>query len=128
MRILLDTQALLWYLLNDNKLSTKADALISEPANQILVSPASYWEIAIKISLDKYKLPEPFEAFMEREITGNDFVIIPIAISHAAALTRLPFFHRDPFDRLILAQALVERVPVISIDEAFDASGVERLW
>ncbi len=128
MRILLDTQALLWYLLNDRKLSTRAEALISEPNNQILVSPASYWEIAIKISLGKYKLPEPFQIFMEREIIENDFTIIPIAISHAATLTQLPFFHRDPFDRLILAQALVERVPVASIDEAFDAYGVERIW
>jgi len=84
--------------------------------------------MAIKISLGKYELPEPFEAFMEREIADNDFTVLPIAIPHAAALIRMPFFHRDPFDRLILALALVQAVPLASSDAAFDAYRVERYW
>ena len=128
MRLLLDTHAFLWFILDDPKLSAKADALISDPNNDIHVSPASYWEIAIKISLKKYSLPEPYQVFMEREITANDFGILPIEPKHTAAVTDMPFYHRDPFDRLIIAQATVEGIGVVSGDSAFDSYGITRLW
>ena len=128
MRLLLDTHALLWFLLDDPQLSAKADALISDPTNEIAISPASYWEIAIKISIGKYSLAEPSQVFLEREIAANDFQVIPILPSHAGAVSTLPFHHRDPFDRLIVAQAIVERVAIVSSDAVLDGYGVTRLW
>jgi len=120
-RLLLDTHTFLWFLLEDPQLSTIANDLIIDPTNDIEVSPATYWEIAIKISLGKYALPEPYDIFMEREIATNDFHILPIEPKHTAVLTTLPFHHRDPFDRLLIAQAMVEAIPILSVDTAFDA-------
>ena len=128
MRLLLDTHTFLWFILDDPHLSTTAREMISDPTNDIEVSPATYWEIAIKISLGKYALPESYDVFIEREIQDNDFRILPIEPKHAAALTTLPFHHRDPFDRLLIAQAIVEAMPIVSIDAAFNAYPVTRLW
>jgi PIN domain nuclease of toxin-antitoxin system len=127
-RLLLDTHAFLWFVLADPRLVRTALDRILDPAWEKLVSPASYWEIAIKISLGKYALNEPYEAFMQRGIFGNGFHILPIEPKHTAALTTLPFHHRDPFDRLLVAQALVGQVPVLSADAALDGYGVTRLW
>jgi PIN domain nuclease of toxin-antitoxin system len=127
-RLLLDTHTFLWFVLDDPQLSTTARALVVDPTNDIEVSPATYWEIAIKISLGKYELPEPYDVFIEREIATNDFRILPIEPKHTAVLTTLPFHHRDPFDRLLIAQAIVEAIPILSIDAAFDAHPVTRLW
>jgi PIN domain nuclease of toxin-antitoxin system len=128
MRMLLDTHTFLWFVLGDPRLTANATASIEEPGNEKLVSPASYWEIAIKISLGKYTLSKPYEEFMERGIVENGFVILPIELKHTAVLTTLPFHHRDPFDRLIIAQAMVEGIAVVSGDAAFDAYPVTRLW
>ncbi len=128
MRLLLDTHAFLWFILDEPQLSAKADALISDPNNDMLVSPASYWEIAIKISLGKYSLPEPYELFMEREIAANDFHILHIEPKHTAIVSTMPFHHRDPFDRLIVAQATVEQIAVVRSDAALDAYGITRHW
>lgn len=128
MRLLLDTQAFLWFLLDDPRLSATAKALIADPNNDVEVSPASYWEIAIKISLGKYSLPEPYAVFMEREIAANQFRILHIEPKHTAVLTTLPFHHRDPVDRLLIAQVIVEQIPIVSSDLAFDTYGVRRLW
>ena len=124
----MDTHAFLWFLLNDSRLSGRAKDLIVDPENDIEISPASYWEIAIKIALRKYSLPEPFELFMEREIAANEFRILAIEPRHTAPLTSMPFHHRDPFDRLLIAQAMVERIPIVGSDSAFDAYSVTRLW
>ena len=128
MRLLLDTHAFLWFVLGDPRLVQTARDRILEPTQTKLVSPASYWEIAIKISLGKYTLNEPYEAFMQRNIFGNGFSILPIEPKHTGVLTTLPFHHRDPFDRLLVAQALVEQVPVLSADAMLDAYGITRLW
>jgi PIN domain nuclease of toxin-antitoxin system len=128
MRVLLDTHTFLWFVLADPRLSAVALTHILDPAVAKLVSPASYWEIAIKISLGKYSLQEPYEAFMQRGITGNGFGILAVEPKHTAALTTLPYHHRDPFDRLLVAQALVEQLPILSGDAALDAYGVTRLW
>jgi PIN domain nuclease of toxin-antitoxin system len=128
MRLLLDTHALLWFALGDAQLSQTAKALILDPANEKLISPASYWETAIKISMGKYRLNEPYESFFQRAIGGNGFVILPVEPRHTAALIGLPFHHRDPFDRLLVAQALVEQIPLVSGDTAVDPYGVTRLW
>jgi PIN domain nuclease of toxin-antitoxin system len=127
-RVLLDTHTFLWFLLEDPQLSTTASDVIIDPTNDIEVSPATYWEIAIKIRLGKYALPEPYDIFIAREIATNDFRVLPIEPKHTAVLTTLPFHHRDPFDRLLVAQAMVEAVPILSVDTAFDAYPVTRLW
>jgi PIN domain nuclease of toxin-antitoxin system len=127
-RLLLDTHAFLWFLLNDPQLSATAQAVIVDPLNSVEISPASYWEIAIKIGLKKYALPEPFQAFMEREIADNDFRILPIEPKHTAVLTTMPLHHKDPFDRLLVAQAMVEGIPLVSADPRLDAYGVTRIW
>jgi PIN domain nuclease of toxin-antitoxin system len=128
MRLLLDTHAFLWFVLNDPQWSAPASALIAEPLNDVALSPASYWEIAIKISLGKYQLHEPYQSFIEREIAQNQFSILPIEPKHTAALIALPFHHRDPFDRLLVAQAIVEQMPLVSCNPVLDAYPIMRLW
>lgn len=128
MKMLLDTHALLWFLLDSPSLSKNARSHIELMENTILVSPASYWEIAIKISLGKYQLPEPLGAFMDKQLCTNHFLILPISTTHANCVANLPFHHRDPFDRMIVAQALSENIPLVSTDRAMDAYGVMRIW
>jgi len=127
MKLLLDTQAFLWFLLDDGRLSVRARAAI-EQAEVAYLSPASHWEIAIKIALGKYALPEPFEQFMARELASNNITILPIEVRHTSLITTLPFHHRDPFDRLIIAQALADDLQVVSVDAQFDAYGVKCFW
>lgn len=128
MNLLLDTQTLLWFVLDDPRLSEKARKSIVAIDTVVFVSPASLWEIAIKISLGKYALPAPFATFWYDQLLTNDFVLLPISVSHTARVADLPFHHRDPFDRLIIAQSLVEEISVVSSDELFNLYGVERVW
>lgn len=130
MKLLLDTHSFLWFITSDSKLSDHAHGLISDRRNDILISPASYWEVAIKVSLKKYPLAVSFEKFIAEGIAGNNFGILPVEVRHPVALARLPFppDHKDPFDRLIVAQAIVEEIPVVSIDPKLDAYPIERLW
>ena len=126
--MLLDTHASLWFILTDPKLSAAALNLITDPAHQKQISPASDWEIAIKIRLGKYSLPSPYETFMRQQLLRNNFAILQIAVSHTAVLTTLPLHHRDPFDRLLVAQVMVEEIPLVSGDPALDAYPIIRLW
>ena len=128
MRLLLDTHSFLWFVLNDPQLSTAAQRFINDPGNDILISPASYWEMAIKVGLRKLDLHAPYDDFRLRGIDGNDFEILPIEPRHASILTTLPLHHRDPFDRILIAQAMVEAVPIVGMDSAFDSYGIQRLW
>ena len=128
MRLLLDTHTLLWFALNDPQLSDTAMKLVMDPANEKLVSPASYWEIAIKISIGKYTLSKPFDVFMQEAIDKNGFGYSHIEPKHTAPLTTLPFHHRDPFDGLLIVQAMVEEIPIVSGDRAFDDYPIKRLW
>ncbi len=128
MRLLLDTHTFLWFVLNDPQLSAAAQSLINDPANDVLVSPASYWEIAIKVGLKKLDLRASYDDFLQRGIVGNDFEILPIEPRHTSLLTTLPRHHRDPFDRLLVAQALTESLPLVSGDVPLDAYGIHRLW
>ena len=128
MRLLLDTHTLLWFALTDPQLSGTATSLIIDPDNEKLVSPASYWEIAIKISIKKYVLSKSYEIFMDEAIDKNGFGYLHIEPKHTAALTTLPFHHKDPFDRLLIAQAIIEGIPIISGDTVLDSYPVKRLW
>lgn len=128
MRLLLDTHAFLWFVLQDSQLNGTARQLIGDSANDVLVSPASYWKIAIKVRLGKLNLHASYDDFMHRGIVGNDFEILPIEPRHTSVLTTLPLHHRDPFDRLLIAQASVEAIPIVGEDTAFDPYGVRRLW
>lgn len=128
MILLLDTHALLWFALDDPQMSRTADSLIRDPANTKFVSPALYWEIAIKMSVGKYILTAPHATFFEGAITLNDFRVLHIEPKHTAVVATLPFHHRDPFDRLLVAQALAESITLISADAILDPYGVDRLW
>ena len=128
MKLLLDTHAWLWFVLGDDSLTPVARKLIEDPSNEILISPVAYWETAIKISIGKYQLAKPFADFITHAIAGQGFKILPILPEHTLALVSLPFHHRDPFDRLLVAQALTESLPLLSADAALDAYGTRRLW
>ena len=94
----------------------------------MLVRPASYWEVAIKLSVGKLTLTKPYEQFMDEAIRGNGFEVLPILVPHTAIVATVPFHHRDPFDRLLVAQALAEDIPLVSADDTLDRYGVRRLW
>ena len=128
MRVLLDTHAFYWFIEGDEKLSVTVAKVIGDPANEILISPASYWEMAIKIRLGKWKLNQPYADFLDIALVAYRFQILNILPSHTAELLTLPLHHRDPFDRLLIAQAIVEGIEIGSADNQFDAYPVTRIW
>ena len=128
MRLLLDTHAFLWFVAGDSKLSTTARTAIEDIGNQKFVSAGSLWEIAIKARLGKLTLGEPFGVIIPRELARNGFAILPIQPAHADRVSSMPFHHRDPFDRLLIAQAQNESLAVVGLDAQFDAYGVSRIW
>jgi len=128
MGLLLDTHALLWLLTDDPRLSAAAKEAYLTLDAQVPLSLARVWEIAIKVSLGKLEVAEPLETFLPRELGDNAIQLLPIEMDHCLKVARLPFHHRDPFDRLIAAQALHEGLALLSRDPAFDAYGVERIW
>ncbi|MBU2610233.1 MAG: type II toxin-antitoxin system VapC family toxin [Chloroflexi bacterium] len=128
MNLLLDTHAFLWFIGGSSSLSKRARTLIEDETNRVVLSTASLWEIAIKISLEKLTLSESFDVLIPEQLAVNGIELLDISINHAALVANLPFHHRDPFDRLLVAQAKVEQMAVISKDQAFDAYEVNRLW
>ncbi len=128
MKLLLDTHTFLWFIAGNPNLSSNARSLIEDVTNDKFVSPASLWEIAIKFSLGRLPLSAPFDVLIPEQMSINGFELLPMEIEHIAAVATLPHHHRDPFDRLLAAQSLVEQMPVVGIDTAFDAYGVNRLW
>ncbi len=128
MRLLLDTHAMYWYVEGDPRLSATARTLVQDASNEVLISPASYWEIAIKISIGKWQLNRTYEEFIDIGLKQYGFQVLPILPAHTARLIGLAFHHKDPFDRLLAAQALVERIPLASADAIFDQYGVGRIW
>jgi PIN domain nuclease of toxin-antitoxin system len=126
--LLLDIHALLWFLDDDPLLSASAKTLIENPANHKLVSMATCWEIAIKVGIRKLDLGEPAAIFLPRELASNHFDLLEIQLGHATFVESLPRHHGDPFDRLLIAQAMIESIPIISRDAVFDRYGVRRFW
>ena len=128
MRLLVDTHTLLWFVWNHASLSATARALMVDPANELFISAASVWELAIKVSGGKLTLTDPFEKFVTEAIALTRLTLLPIEVRHSGAQIALPFHHRDPFDRMLAAQSLVEGMPLLSADVIFDAYNVRRLW
>jgi PIN domain nuclease of toxin-antitoxin system len=128
MAYLLDTHTFLWFIIDDSALSSSAKMLIENPEHTVYLSIASIWEMAIKISLGKLEMPTPFDEFINVQIYKNSISLLGITTRHVGTVVTLPFHHRDPFDRLIVAQSLVEQLPIIGVDSIFDAYGVKRYW
>lgn len=128
MRLLLDTHTLIWYYETHPKMSPAALALLDDPANEKLVSAASYWEIAIKLGTGKLALSEPFPDYIQHAVFDNGFVVLPVEPRHCEPLVTLPRHHNDPFDRLMISQAVVEGISIVGTDTAFDPYPVQRLW
>ena len=128
MRLLLDTHAFLWWINNDSSLSQPARSAISSELNECYLSLASCWELAIKASIGKLQLTKSLDLFIPEELEANDFRLLSIDFMHIAKVETLPFHHRDPFDRLLAAQALSEKMTLISADMVLSEYGVKRLW
>jgi len=126
--MLLDTHAFLWFWWDDARLSKSASLAICDASNRKLISPASSWEVAIKVSRKKLDLGAPYRGFIHMHMVRNNFESLPITDDHMAALVELPFHHNDPFDRMLIAQAFEERISIVSSDVQFDAYGVKRIW
>jgi PIN domain nuclease of toxin-antitoxin system len=128
MRLLVDSHALLWAADQPSQLSSAAAAALQDSANNLLVSAATVWELAIKVGLKKLKLTKPYRDWMTQALADLDAVLLPITVEYADVQALLPMHHRDPFDRLLIAQATVEHLPVVSHDAVFDAYAVTRIW
>ena len=128
MTLLLDTHSFLWFWWDDPQLSETAKQAICDATNRKLISTASCWEVAIKVSLKKLDLGAPYRGFIHQQMVRNNFELLQITDEHLAGLVDLPFHHKDPFDRLLIAQSLYEQTPIVSADPQLDAYGVTRIW
>ena len=128
MTLLLDTHALLWFVEGEAALSDRARTTIEDLDNTPVYSIVSVWEMAIKISVGKLAMSRPLYPEFARLLQERGFEQLDFSYRHASEVTRLPWHHRDPFDRLLIAQASVENLPIISVDTAFDDYDVTRLW
>ncbi len=128
MRLLLDTQVFLWWVAGEPKLTRRARTAIASARNECFVSVASGWEIAIKLSLGNLRIEGALERFLPEQIAANAFRPLPIDLKHVARVARLPFVHRDPFDRLLVAQALEEDLAVATADPVFAKYGLRLVW
>ncbi len=126
--MLLDTHALLWFLAGDESLSQPAREAIGEPENDVFVSAASVWELAVKHRLGKLPQAAPVIADLDAVLRECGFIGLPISLRHGQLGGRLPGPHRDPFDRMLIAQALADGVALVSNEKIFDAYGVARVW
>jgi PIN domain nuclease of toxin-antitoxin system len=127
-RLLLDTHTFLWWVADAPELSPPARAAIGNAGNDCFLSAASCWEMAIKVSLGKLELDGTVERFVPHHLSVNGFLELPVEVRHAAAVSRLPFHHRDPFDRLLVCQAQQEHLAVVSADSVFRRYGLKRIW
>lgn len=118
----------LWFVFGDPQLSTAARALIEDAANEKLLSVASVWETSIKVGIGKLQINQPVETFFVEQLDRNSIGLLPIEVRHAAQVSVLPHHHRDPFDRLLIAQCLLEQIPILSADAVLDAYNVTRLF
>ena len=128
MKLLLDTHAFLWWVGASRGLSRRARSAVGSGRNECLVSLATAWEIAIKVSLGSLRVEGALDRFLPEQLAANGFRPLAIDLKHAARVATLPFHHRDPFDRLLVAQALEEDLAVVTADPVFATYGVNRVW
>ena len=130
MNFLLDTHTFLWLInqLYSSKLSETVNRLFLNQENHFYLSIASVWEMAIKVNLGKLDIDQPIGPFILEQLQENKINLLDIHFQHAIKVAELPLHHRDPFDRLIIAQSLVEDIPLLSKDKVFDAYGIQRIW
>jgi PIN domain nuclease of toxin-antitoxin system len=127
-KIILDTQVLIWWANNVSNVSDRVQSIIFDVDNELWVSLASIWEIQIKVSLGKLSLPRPLPDIITTQVSENQIKIMQIELSHIYTLDLLPSYHRDPFNRIIIDQAMDEKVSIASIDKDFNAYSIERIW
>jgi PIN domain nuclease of toxin-antitoxin system len=128
MRVLLDTHAFLWWIGADPRLPARARKLIADGRNGLFFSAASGWEIAVKASLGRIQLPAPMGRFLSEQLNLNGIAALPILMSHALGVHGLPFLHRDPFDRMLVVQAQMEKLGILTRDPQISQYDVETLW
>lgn len=128
MRALIDTHAFLWWVEGDRALPTKARKMVGDQENDCVLSLASVWELAIKSNLGKLKLATSVQRYVVENLAANSFSLLDIRIAHIGLIETLPRHHGDPFDRLLIAQALAEDLPVVTADPVFRKYGVKRIW
>lgn len=128
MNMLLDSHALLWFLAGDKRFSNQALQAINRPTNHCYYSPVSLWELAIKVSIGKLTLHVPFETFVDSIDSQSGLLSLPLAPKHIQTVAKLAFHHRDPFDRMLIAQAQSEGMTLISADAVVDQYAIPRLW
>lgn len=128
MKLLLDTHAFLWWVSDDARLSRRALGAIADDRNEVLFSTVSAWELMIKSSLGRVEFGEPAEDFIPRELGNSAFDVLPVYLRHVLAMPSLPEIHRDPFDRLLVAQAVAEGAALVSADRKMHKYPAEIVW
>jgi PIN domain nuclease of toxin-antitoxin system len=128
MRLLIDAQAVLWAVDDPARLSRAAAGALQDPANQLLIGAGTIWEISIKVGLGKLTLSLPYRQWMDQVILDLGLSILPITVAYTDRQALLPHHHRDPFDRLLIAQSLTDSIPIVSADGQFDSYGIVRIW
>jgi PIN domain nuclease of toxin-antitoxin system len=125
---LIDTHVFLWWINDDPRLAPSTRGLLNERTTVVRFSVVSVWEMAIKAGLGRLRVPADFGGFLARQLAVNRFEVLPILLPHALRVVDLPPHHRDPFDRMLVAQAMVENLSLVSADASFDAYGIQRFW
>jgi len=128
MKVLLDTHAFLWWITDAPKLSSRAREIIGDGNNELFLSAASGWEIGIKVQLGRLELPKAPDSFIPEQLQINAIKSLPIQMTHGLHVAMLPSYHRDPFDRMLIAQAELENLPILSGDPAIARYGIEVIW
>ena len=128
MKLLLDTHTLLWAVDDPTQLGSRAVAVLQDSTNDLMLSAGSMWELAIKVGAKKLELAAPYRQWILQAIDDLGLTILPVSVDYAHVQTELPFHHKDPFDRFLVAQSLYEQIPIVSIDPQLDKYGVIRIW
>lgn len=128
MRLLLDTHTFIWFVIDSPQLSLNAKALIEDEYNEKFFSIASIWEMAIKQSIGKLRFNLPLQTFVKQQMEHNSMALLNIELDHATTVATMALHHKDSFDRLLIAQSMVEQLPIVSADSAFDSYSIQRLW
>jgi PIN domain nuclease of toxin-antitoxin system len=128
MRVLLDISSFLWFVAGSDRLSREAREIMEDFDNELVISVASLWEIAIKVSIGKLELLRQFDLFIPEKLEENEIEILHVTFCHLSEMIKLPFHHRDPFDRLIIAQSVSENLPLIASDRIFREYSIDIIW